>query len=62
MADRTVKMSIGILCDILVRAVSFSFSYNFSILNCEVDFKISITLERPFLATRRVLADMDTAR
>ena len=59
MADRTVKRPIGILHDVLVKVESFIFPAYFVILDCEVDFKLSIILGRPFLATGRALVDLE---
>ncbi|XP_049373432.1 uncharacterized protein LOC125838412 [Solanum verrucosum] len=59
MADRTVKMPIGVLQDVLVKVESFIFLANFMILDCEVDFEITIILGRPFLATGLALVDME---
>ena len=59
MADRIVKRPIGILHDVLVKVELFIFSANFVILDCEVDFEMPIILGRPFLATCRVLVDME---
>ena len=58
MADRTVKKTIGILHDVLVKVESFIFLEDFVILDCEVDFEVSIILGRPFLAMGRDLVDM----
>ena len=59
MADRTVKRTIGILHDVLVKVESFIFPADFVILDCEVDFEVPIILLRPFLATGRALVDME---
>ena len=59
MADRTVKRPIGILHDVLVKVESFIFLADFVILDWEVNFEVSIILWRSFLATGRVLVDMD---
>ena len=59
MADRTVKKTIGILHDVLVKVESFIFLEDFVILDCEVDFEVSIILGRPFLSTRRAVVDME---
>ena len=48
-ADRTVKRSIGILHDVLVKVESFIFPTDFVILDCEVDFEVPIILGRSFL-------------
>ena len=55
MADRTVKRPIGILHDVLVKVESFIFLVDFVILDCEVDFQVTIILWRPFLATGRAV-------
>ena len=44
MADRIVKRPIGILHDVLVKVESFIFSADFVILDCEVNFEVSIIL------------------
>ena len=59
MVDRTVKRTIGVLHDVLVKVESFIFLANFVILDCEVDFEVPIILGRPFLATGRALVDME---
>ena len=51
MADLTVKSPIGVLHDVLVKVKSFIFLTDFVILDCEVDFEVSIILGRPFLPT-----------
>lgn len=62
MADRSVKRLMGILCDVLVRVESLFFLANFVILYCDMDFKVSIILKRPFLATGRALLDMESGK
>lgn len=59
MANRYVKQMVGILHDVLVRVADFILSTDFVILDCEVDFERPIILGRPFLATGRVVVDMD---
>ncbi|XP_049368214.1 uncharacterized protein LOC125833113 [Solanum verrucosum] len=59
MDDRTMKMLIGVLQDVLVKVESFIFSTDFVILTYDVDFKVPIILGRPFLATGRALVDME---
>ena len=59
MADRTVKRPLGILHDVLVKVESFIFLADFVILDCVVDFEVTIILGRPFLATCRVFVDME---
>ena len=58
MADRTVKRTIRILYDLLVKVESFIFPDDFVILDCEVDFEVPIILGRPFLATGRTLVEI----
>ena len=43
----------------LVKVESFIFPTDFVILDCEVDFEVSIILERTFLAMGRALVDME---
>ncbi|XP_047250006.1 uncharacterized protein LOC124885805 [Capsicum annuum] len=59
MADRSMKKSVEILYDVLVNVDSFIFLVDFRILDCEVDFEVTIILGRLFLSTRRVLIDLD---
>ena len=59
MADRTVKMSIGILHDVLVKVESFVFPVDFIFIYCEVNFKVPIILGRPFISTHRALVNME---
>ncbi|XP_060183006.1 uncharacterized protein LOC132612955 [Lycium barbarum] len=58
-ADRTIKRLVGILFNVLIRVDRFIFSVDFVILDCEVDFEVSIILERPFLDTRWDLVDVE---
>ena len=44
MIDRTVKRSIGILHDVLVKVESFIFPTDFVILDCEFDLKCLLFL------------------
>ena len=59
MADQTVKRTIEILYDVLVKVESFIFPADFVILDCEVNFEVPIILGRPLLATGRTLVDME---
>ncbi|XP_047270320.1 uncharacterized protein LOC124899470 [Capsicum annuum] len=59
MVDRSVKMPIGMLHDVLVKVADFIFPANLVILGCEVNFKVPIILGRPFLATGTVLVNME---
>ena len=51
MADRTVKRTIGILHDVLIKVESIIFQVDFVNLDREVDFEVPIILGRPFLVT-----------
>ncbi|XP_047249969.1 uncharacterized protein LOC124885762 [Capsicum annuum] len=59
MADRFVKRPIGILYDVLVEVADFIFYVDFVVLDYDMDFKVPIFLGRPFLATGRVIVDID---
>lgn len=58
MVDRSVKWPVGILYDVLVKVSNFIFHTDFIILDCKVDFEVSIILGLPFLATGCVLIDL----
>lgn len=58
-ADIIVKRPIGVLKDVIVKVDSFIFLKDFIILDCDVNFEVPIILGRPFLATGRVLVDME---
>ena len=62
MADRTLKRPIGILYYVFVKVDSFILQANFVILDCEVDFEVSITQGRSFLATRCSLVYMEKGK
>ncbi|XP_019241564.1 PREDICTED: uncharacterized protein LOC109221543 [Nicotiana attenuata] len=59
MADRSIKRTVGIFDDVLVKVGKFHLLADFVILNCEVDKEIPIILGRPFLATGRALMDSE---
>lgn len=58
MENRSIKKSISILYDVLVKVGNFIFLTDFVILSCEIDFEVPIILGRPFLAIGRVLVDI----
>ena len=62
MADRTVKRPIAILHDVLEKVESFIFPADFVIIDCEVDFEVSIILGRPFFAMGKALIDMENGQ
>ncbi|XP_016574330.1 uncharacterized protein LOC107872016 [Capsicum annuum] len=59
MADRSIKIPMGILHDVLVKVADFILPADFVVLDCDIDFKVPIILGRPLLATRRVLVDLE---
>ncbi|XP_070014357.1 uncharacterized protein [Nicotiana sylvestris] len=59
MADKIMKRPLGIIDDVLVRVDKFILPADFVILDCEVDYEVPIILGRPFLATGKVLVDME---
>ncbi|XP_070034386.1 uncharacterized protein [Nicotiana tomentosiformis] len=59
MVDRTLKKSLGVIDDVLLKVDRFYFSANFVILYCEVDMEIAIILGRPFLATGQAICDVE---
>ncbi|XP_070049891.1 uncharacterized protein [Nicotiana tomentosiformis] len=59
MEDRTMKRPLVIIDDVLVRVDKFILPADFVILDCEVDYDVSIILGRPFLATGKALVDVE---
>ncbi|XP_070017998.1 uncharacterized protein [Nicotiana sylvestris] len=59
MADRTMKMPLDIIDDVLIHVDKFILPVDFVILDCEVDYEVLIILGRPFLATGKTLVDME---
>ncbi|XP_019264986.1 PREDICTED: uncharacterized protein LOC109242603 [Nicotiana attenuata] len=59
MVDRSMKWPLGIIDDVLVRVDKFILPADFVILDCEVDFEVSIILGRPFLATGKAFVDVE---
>ncbi|XP_070004575.1 uncharacterized protein [Nicotiana sylvestris] len=55
MADRTMKIHLGIIDNVLVHVDKFILPADFVILDCEVDYEVFIILGRPFLSTGKVL-------
>nr|XP_025678494.1 uncharacterized protein LOC112778386 [Arachis hypogaea] len=56
--DHSIKFSLGAVENLLVKVEPVIFSANFAILDMEEDVNASIVLERHFLATGRVLIDV----
>ncbi|XP_070025330.1 uncharacterized protein [Nicotiana sylvestris] len=59
MVDMTIKRALGIINDVIVHVEKFIFPVDFVILDCEVDYEVSIILRRPFLATGKALVDVE---
>ncbi|XP_047256147.1 uncharacterized protein LOC124888906 [Capsicum annuum] len=57
--DRSVKRPVGILHDVLVKVANFILPTHFVVLDHEADFEVPIILGRSFLATGRVIVDME---
>ena len=58
LADRSLKHPKGVIEDVLVKVDKFIFPTYFIILDMEEDKEIPIILGRPFLATGRVIIDV----
>lgn len=61
-SEHSMKKLVEILCNIFVRVSPFIFPANFVILDCEVNFKIPVILQRYFLLTGRALVDIEIGR
>nr|XP_009764313.1 PREDICTED: uncharacterized protein LOC104216053 [Nicotiana sylvestris] len=59
MVDRSIKRSVRIVDDVIVKVEKFHFPADFVILDCAVDKEIPIILGRTFLATGRALMDSE---
>ncbi|XP_070003005.1 uncharacterized protein [Nicotiana sylvestris] len=59
MMDHTMKRPLGIIDDVLFRVDKFVLPVDFVILDYEVDYEVPIILGRPFLATGKVLVDVE---
>ncbi|XP_009784668.1 uncharacterized protein [Nicotiana sylvestris] len=57
--DRTMKRPLGVIEDVLVRVDKLIIPMDFAILDCEVEYKVSIILGRPFLATGKDICDVE---
>lgn len=58
-ANRLVKKPIGIIYGVLVRVDRLIFLADFVVLDYDIDVKVKIIVGRPFLATSRVLVDLE---
>ncbi|XP_070020118.1 uncharacterized protein [Nicotiana sylvestris] len=59
MVNRTLKRPLGLIEEVLVSVDKFILPVDFVILDCEVDYEVSIILGRPFLATGKALCDVE---
>ncbi|XP_070026067.1 uncharacterized protein [Nicotiana sylvestris] len=59
MVNRTMKMPLGIIDDVLVRVDTFILPVDFVILDCKVDYEVPILLGRPFLEKGKALVDVE---
>ncbi|XP_070002250.1 uncharacterized protein [Nicotiana sylvestris] len=59
MTDCSIKRPLGVIEDVLVCVDKFILSTNFIILNCEVDYEVTIILGRPFPAMGKALYDVE---
>uniref|UniRef100_A0A1U7VK69 Uncharacterized protein LOC104216909 n=1 Tax=Nicotiana sylvestris TaxID=4096 RepID=A0A1U7VK69_NICSY len=57
--NHSIKRSVGIVDDVLVKVGKFHLPAKFVILDCAIDKEIPIILGRPFLATGRALMDSE---
>ena len=58
LADRSLKHPQGVIEDVLVKVDKFIVPTNFIVLDMEEDKEIPIILGRPFLATGKVMIDV----
>ncbi|XP_070054481.1 uncharacterized protein [Nicotiana tomentosiformis] len=58
-ADRTMKRPLGVIENVLVRVDKFILPVDFVILDCEVDYEVSIILGIPFLSTGNSFCDVE---
>ncbi|XP_047253610.1 uncharacterized protein LOC124887740 [Capsicum annuum] len=59
MVDRSIKRLVGILFDVIVKVDMFILLADFVVLGCEMDQEVPIILVHPFLATGRVIIDLE---
>ncbi|XP_070034447.1 uncharacterized protein [Nicotiana tomentosiformis] len=59
MADHTMKRPLGMIEDVLVLVDKFILPANFVIIDCEIDYEVSIILGRTFLAMSKTLCDVE---
>ena len=59
LASRSIKYPLGIIEDVLVKVDKFYFPANFIVLDMEEDSNVPLILGRPFIATEKLLIDME---
>ncbi|XP_047256109.1 uncharacterized protein LOC124888862 [Capsicum annuum] len=59
MVDRSIKKSIGVLFNVLVKVDKFIIVADFVMLDCDMDQEVPIILSRPFFATGRGIVDLE---
>ncbi|XP_070045963.1 uncharacterized protein [Nicotiana tomentosiformis] len=59
MDDRTIKIPLGVIENVLVRVDKFILPADFINLDCKVDYEVPIILGIPFLATGKALCDIE---
>ncbi|XP_061366624.1 uncharacterized protein LOC133309812 [Gastrolobium bilobum] len=57
--DRSIKRPEGVVEDVLVKVNDYIFPADFVVLDMEADTEVPLLLGRPFLATARVLIDVE---
>ena len=61
LVDRSITFPRGIVEDVSFKVDKFIFPVDFIVLDMEEDHKVSFILEKPFLATRRAMIDVNKA-
>nr|GEV82612.1 reverse transcriptase domain-containing protein [Tanacetum cinerariifolium] len=58
LADRSISLPVGVAEDVYVKVGSFHFLADFVVVDFDVDPRVPLILERPFLKTGRALIDV----
>ncbi|XP_070042584.1 uncharacterized protein [Nicotiana tomentosiformis] len=59
MDDHTIKRPLALIENVLIRVDKFILPVDFVILDCEIDYEVSIIIGRPFLSTCKALCDFE---
>lgn len=59
MENRSIKRTVGISFDVLVKLEKFILPMVFVVLDCEMDYAVPIILGWPFLTTGRDIVDLE---